>query len=152
MLIAGVVQTADVVQWADDWIERLETPPDALLEVSLNGKRLNDLIHSLGVVADPQFSPESVELLCRLLHKHLVQKPDELHRVVHLLYRATVQGVLPDTFAHEVYRLDDFFDLAVQGSYGTVDDLYSETVEILERYGLALPEGTDLISPWNKGD
>ncbi|THF68866.1 hypothetical protein E7T06_14455 [Deinococcus sp. Arct2-2] len=145
LLIADVVQTVDVVRWADGWIVQLQTPPEALLEVSLNGKRLNDLIHSLRELADPKFSSDSVEMLCRMLHQHLVQQPDELQRVVRLLYGANVEGVLPDQFAHEVSMLDDLLDLAFQGSYGTVDDIHSETVDILERYGAVLPEHTELI-------
>ncbi|MFC4637842.1 hypothetical protein [Deinococcus hohokamensis] len=145
LLIAGIGEAADVVRWADGWIAQLETPPDALLDVSLNGKRVNDLIHSLGELAAPRLTSESLPLLCRILHGHLVQKPDELRRVVRLLYWANVERVLPDEFAHDVYMLDDSLDLAGEGIYGTVEEIYSETVDILERYGATLPDGADLM-------
>ncbi|WP_255639940.1 hypothetical protein [Deinococcus taeanensis] len=41
--------------------------------------------------------------------------------------------------------LDDSLDLAVDGVYGTVDDISSETIDILETYGAALADGADFI-------
>jgi len=114
-LLGGIVDTSEVIAWADAWIWRLEKNPDALVEVSLNGSRLNELLSALGALAERKLSLEASSMLCRLFLNSLSGRSRDFKPITRLLEHMCIEGALPEPLSAEAHGLDDQLSLAETG-------------------------------------
>ena len=132
-LLGGIVKTPEVIAWADAWIWRLEHYPDALVEVSLNGSRPNELLAALGELAEQPLSPEALVMLFSLMSDHLSERQLGFRTVTQLLAHMSIEGALPTALAAEAYRLDDSLCLA-EGGIFDLAEVEQEISTFLEQY------------------
>ena len=133
-LLGGMVEPSEVVDWADAWIWRLDTVPDALVEVSLGGSRLNELLPALGQLAEQPRSSAAASLLFSLFALHLAQRPEKIRAVTQLLERLAIEHVLPDHLSAEAYSFDDAQCLAEEGMFDPTE-VRRDLLAFLHRHG-----------------
>jgi hypothetical protein len=142
-LLSGMVEPSEVVAWADAWIWRLDEVPDALVEVSLGGSHLNELLPALGQLAEQPMSSEAASLLFGLFALHLAQRPEEIRAVTSLLERLAIEQALPDHLSAEAYRSDDAQCLAEERMFDPTE-VRRDILAFLHRHG-ARPASPDLL-------
>ena len=116
-LIGGMVETSEVIAWADAWIWRLDEYPDVLVDVSLGASRDCDLFAALAELAEKPISNEVLALLCRMMAAFVLKYPEKLETVTQLLERLALDGVFPEEGRSEALRFDDARCLAEDGIF-----------------------------------
>lgn len=132
----GLLSVTDAIRWTDAGIEADPHPPFALIQVSLAAKappvEVAHLLRSLP--GDPDRREVARRLVCRIvgaLHHGRVTAA----RAARILYHMVLAELIPDPSAEgAMARLDDAFDLARGGYFGTVEDAERDLHEFLDRY------------------
>lgn len=132
----GVVQVAEAVDWADQYIVALDQPPYELIELSSAGaSHPLDVAHLLRTVP----GAADVPAVCRRVFARMLSALNEGRMSPESVARALdfmqLEGRAPDPDAQsEMSRLNDAFELAHEGTYGTPEQVGRELREFLERY------------------
>lgn len=132
----GLLSVPDAIRWADAGIEADPQPPFALIEVSLAAKappvEVAHLLRSLP--GEPGRRELARRLVCRIagaLHDGRVTAA----WAARILYQMVLAELVPDPSAEgDMARLDDAFDLARGGYFGTVEEAERDLHEFLDRY------------------
>ena len=133
-LIGGMVESLEVVAWADAWIGRLDECPDAVVGVSMGTSREYDLFASLAELAEKPVSDEALRLLCRMMSTFLEKHPKKLETVTHLLARLALDRAVPEEWSSEALRFDDARWLAEDGIFD-VKAVQDEVLAFLHLHG-----------------
>jgi hypothetical protein len=140
-LIAGTTSIGEVVAWADSVIlsDRSGEAP-TVLDLSVSSRRpVADVVSLLSAVpgaADPR---DVGRRLAIQLRTALVNQELSIIAVARAMYRLMLDGYSPDAdFESMAYVADDGVDLALEGTYGTLDDVRRDVRAFLERYDDAL--------------
>jgi len=130
----GLTETADVVAWADDLIQKREKPAQWLLELSLStGKAPHALVELLREVpgeAKP-FLPIRM-LLARMRDAFALGKASG-SGLAHTLLTMAIDKVLPPEMETDAYVAHDRYELVAEG-YCTKEEADAELREILARH------------------
>ena len=133
----GVVAADEVVAWADSLIVEMDSPPDALLELSTTSPaKTADVLSSLERLSSGADFWPSFRSTLPQLRDHIVSNPDRAEAVAkHLFLTACSFSVsdVPDDLRF-VYRFDDAFSLARDGTYGEPKTVYREFIQELEKF------------------
>ena len=132
-LLGGIVETSEVIAWADAWIWRLEQYPDALVEVSVNGSRPNELLSAIGELAERPMSSEPLVTLLGLMSEYLSGRPTGFRIVTQLLARLATEHALQDGLSLEAASFDDFLTLADDGIFDPLD-VQRDVLAFLKRH------------------
>jgi len=141
-LIAGTVSVAEVVAWADRVIAAEAAPGGTLLDVAMAGRMLPADVAGLlkGLPGDA----DRIRVMRRVLWgmlQALRQDPDRGEDIAGTLYRLATGGDLPSAaFGSDPFGLDDAFELARKGHYGTRTDAIEGLRTYLEQHAEPPPE------------
>jgi|SRR6516165_2695982 hypothetical protein len=135
-LNAGIRTVAEAVAWADAIIAADPHPDFAVIEVACSGRRRPmDVIALLREVGGECDAVEVVRRAMANARVALRAHPERGPDVASWLFRLAVNDELPtEQFGVEPYSLDDMFQLARLGTYGTIPDALRELDEYLERH------------------
>jgi hypothetical protein len=138
-LVMRLATVDEVIDWADAAIIALDAPPYSLIEVACASRVPHDEVASL-LRAIP--GPRRQDLVLRGVLQRLavsVQQGTVSPRAAAgRLYYIHLEGYDPNPdFTSAIIRLDDAFDLAADGCYGTVEDATKDLIAFLQPF---LPE------------
>jgi hypothetical protein len=133
----GVLDAAAVIAWSDGAIVQMESPPDALLELSTTAPdRTADVLSCLHRLSSgAEFWPALRSALPQL-RDFVAAHPDRAESIANHLFLTVVRfpvAELPDDL-HFIYRFDDAFSLAREGTYGDTETVYREFIHEMERF------------------
>jgi len=123
----GVVSATDIITWADSLVEKMDSPPDALLDLSATpSHKTGDILsclHRLSAGAD--FWDALRKTLPRL-RDFIAAHPDQAENIAHHLSGTVLSFDYSEVPADLRFpdRIDDAFSLARQGTYGTRETAY----------------------------
>ena len=131
----GVLDASAVIGWADAAIVQMDSPPDALLELSATApEKTADVLSCLHCLSSgAEFWP-ALRSAMPQLRDFVVSHPERAESIAyHLFLTACGFGVadVPGDL-HFIYRIDDAFSLARDGSYGDTESVYREFVHEME--------------------
>jgi hypothetical protein len=130
----GLAERDELVSWADSWIERLDSPPYPLIELSLARSKsdyhvtqcLKELI---GGGHQRQVWKQFIEHLLRLV----AQDPSRDSEVARILFLVALEGDVPDGVPeNQMLRYWDDIDLAKNGVYGNRESERTRLIHFLE--------------------
>ncbi len=131
-LETGICTADEAREWALSVIEKMDSPPGEIIEVSWR-KPLEHLIADLNSVeGDPDLESASRWLLQRLLES-LPASNGTLHRAVRQAMQVARSIDAMDLY-YDFDRIDDGLQLAVTGVYGTVDTCREEFETEIREY------------------
>ena len=135
-LLAGYVTVREVVAWADAVISQEPAPDPSIIEIALAGRRppadVVALLRDVPGDADP--IPVRRRLLARM-RQALDSDPTQGERIARWLYQLAAHGELPEeAFGWQAFGLDDTFELARTGGYGSYAAAVTELREYLHRH------------------
>lgn len=133
----GVLSSLEVIAWADSEIIKADLPGGALLELTTteSSKTEDILSHLRRLSAGADFWQAFRHVLCSL-YRYVVSNPDKAETIANHLFLAACEfsvADVPDDLRF-VYRFDDAFSLAREGTYGDFETVYREFVAELERF------------------
>jgi hypothetical protein len=141
-LVAGTVDVREVVAWADRAIlaNQADDAP-VLLDLSLAGRRsVSEVVSLLGEVPGEADPPAVGRQLAGELATRLAAGQMDIVATARAMYRILREGYAPDReFEGHAYAADDGVDLALSGTYGTLDDVRHDVAEFLSRYATTPP-------------
>ena len=133
----GVASAEDVIHWADSKIVEMDSPPDALIELSTTAPDhtadIISLLHRLREGADFWLA---FRLVLGQLHDYVTNHPARAESIANHLF-LTACAFYPAEIPADLqflYRFDDAFSLARTGTYGEPDTVYKEFISELGRY------------------
>ena len=138
-LIAGFHTVADAVGWADSLIVRDPKPDIAVIDIALSAASdvatVAALLGSVGGECDPVMVMRRSIAEMRAV---VLGNADRGIDVARWLYRLANAGCLPEEhFGSSAYSLDDRFDLARSGTYGTEGEALDALRGFLDQYAAA---------------
>jgi hypothetical protein len=143
----GYFNKSDIERWADRLIAATEAPCYELLDLSIlrNAHPLDvmKLLRSLGA-ADPAATLETQVGFIALLYT--TQQITTQLAIRGLFALVHEPGTTADQESH-IYYLDDGYDLAVAGTYGTMDDIERELNDFLSPYAERITEQYPQLIP-----
>lgn len=136
-LIVGLVHPNQVVAWADGIImanRAVEAP--VVLDLTLAADRpLAELVSFLGEVPGTVDAAAVGRRVAKQLREGLAVGTLDVIEVARAMYRLLREGYAPDReFENMAYSADDEVDLALEGTYGTLEDVRTELTQFLDRY------------------
>jgi hypothetical protein len=136
-LILGLVHPNRVIAWADRIImadRTVEAP--VVLDLALAADRpLAELVSLLGEVPGTVDAAAVGRRLARQLREALAADTLDVVSVARAMYRLLREGYAPDReFESMAYSAHDEVDLALQGIYGTLEEVRTEVAQFLDRY------------------
>jgi hypothetical protein len=135
-LLAGYVQPAEVVAWADRLILAGAVPGPELIAVSLGGSlpadELAKVLHALQGEACPTRLARSI---LSQMAAAVRRDPATGREIARWLYQMELDHLVPSPEARiQMNRLDDAFALAESGTWGTLQEAQAELAEFLSEW------------------
>lgn len=132
----GIVSASEIITWADSKIVGLDLPPAALIELSTTAPSETGAIMSRlhGLTGGADFWLALRAILHRI-RDYLVAHPEAAERIAgHLYTAATTYEPVPADLGF-LYRFEDAFYLANEGTCGDRDTVFEEFLSELGRFG-----------------
>ncbi len=132
-LITGCYKSEDVIEWADKRILNDETPKDELIDLSLT-KKPQYILSMLAKLAEGSDTFEAIRGMLSVMYNLLKEQHDLVSIFIKGLDQLVVECgyELPDDLSFLI-GLDDEYNLAMQGIYGSkeecIDNLLSQLKE-----------------------
>ena len=141
---SGHFDKPQIIDWADRQLEACDKASDALIDLSLcretDPRLVASNLQSLGT-NDPKFC---IELRFAFLGLAFAAKRISLERAARSLYAILLdidnEDLLDDSQRNSIYRIDDGYDLASSGAYGTIAEVKSDFLEFITPYIVRLNE------------
>jgi hypothetical protein len=135
-LQVGIRTVADAVAWADAIVAADPQPDFAVIEVACSGRRRpREVIALLREVGGECNAIDVIRRAMADLRSALATDPARGPEIASWLYRLAIDGDLPEEhFGLEPYSLEDFFELARAGTYGTFADALRDLDAYLEQH------------------
>lgn len=147
-LEAGVIEAREVVAWADRVIEEHEYDDDVANLSLAAGASRKEMMSLLAPLIDRGQEWQAMRRTLRRMHQALLEEPSRAHEFARYLesfwIRQGYDGPADMTF---MAGIEDEFQLAEQGVYGTVNDATKSLVDALARF----QEKTEPKDPPNDG-
>ena len=133
----GVLDANAVIAWAAGVIVQMQSPPDALLELCTAApERTADVLSCLHCLSSgAEFWP-ALRSAIPQLRAFVESHPDRAESIAnHMFLTACSFGVgdVPEDL-NFIYRFDDAFSLAREGTYGDTNTVRREFVHEMERF------------------
>ena len=146
----GFFDKTDIAAWADRRIESTENPSTELLDLSMIRQThpldVMNLLRSLGA-ADPATNIQTQIGFIGLL---LANRSITTQRAIRGLWPLVHEPGTTQEQQSQIYYLDDGYDLAVAGTYGTMADIERELREFVMPYAEQLAEQYPHLIPSSK--
>uniref|UniRef100_UPI00260FE01A hypothetical protein n=1 Tax=uncultured Mucilaginibacter sp. TaxID=797541 RepID=UPI00260FE01A len=134
-LTNGLLDKSEVVKWADRIITSDSEPEYFIIELSLCGhKTLNDIVSLINEFIGKNKPQVSGRVILGFLYKQYLARKITLRKVVSTINWIVWQADLTDEEKSFMYGLDEDFECAEDGIYGTVEAVEKETICFLETY------------------
>ena len=143
----GYFDKSDIITWADRQIAACDSPTDALLDLSMCRKdHPIDVMNHLGVLGsnDPVTALETQFGFIGLTFQ---SEQLSLQQAIRGLFALVHERGITDDQQSMIYHLDDGYDLAVEGSYGTLANTESEFLDFVAPYAEQLRVQYPLLVP-----
>ena len=131
---AGYFDKADIARWADLWILALDEPCSELFDLSLN-RRFNpiDLMNLLRSLVKPEHISTVQTTIGFLGLLYGSQKISAQH-AIRQLFLLVYEPEMNKDERSQIYYLDDGYDLAAEGSYGTMSEIEHDLSQFVSPY------------------
>ena len=133
----GVLDASAVIAWADAAIVQMDSPPDSLLELSTTAPdKTADVLSCLHRLSSDAEFWSALRSAIPQLRDFVASHPDHAESIANHLFLTVCRfpvSELPDDL-HFIYRFDDAFSLAREGTYGDTETVYREFVHEMERF------------------
>jgi hypothetical protein len=143
----GYFDNADIELWADRQIAATEKPCLELLDLSMirhtHPLDVMKLLRSLGT-SDPATTVETQIGFLGLLYG---RQEITAYRAICELYALVHEAGITADQESEIYYLDDAFDLAAAGTFGTINDFERKLTGFLSPYAEQLAERHSQLIP-----
>lgn len=137
----GVATADEVIRWADLQIEAMDSPPEALLALStISPNRTADIISVLHELSRGAEFWTAFRAALGRIHDQVASHPHHAEQLAKQFYFTVVRfspAEVPDDLRF-LYRLDDAFSLAREGTYGEPESVHREFLRELERFKQAV--------------
>lgn len=131
----GLLDKQEVVKWADKIIEQDDEPDINVIELSLCGHQsVNDIVSLLNEIVGYPRPPISGRVILGLLYNNYKNGKVTLEKVAGSMNWIIWQSELTDDEKSFMHGIDDMYDLAVSGTFGTVEDFEMDTLRFIEIY------------------
>lgn len=132
-LLGGYVQPTEVVTWADQVIAAGDVPGPDLIEISLGaGLPVEELAQALKAIPGEVGPTRLAQTILRHMAAALRRDPTTSRSIARCLYQMWLDDLTPSPEAKDqMSRLDDAFDLAESGTWGTLTEVRAELAEFL---------------------
>ncbi|ANC77519.1 hypothetical protein ABE65_012210 [Fictibacillus phosphorivorans] len=134
-LFIGFFQVKNVIEWADQLIEKLDQPPYEILEISLSSHATRAIMCSkLTDVKEECDEAIPIQGILSLLHNELFQTSD-VTEICTYMYRLV--GHIPEScedMERSIINLTDGWKMAVEGYYGDIEEVRVEIYEFLKEF------------------
>jgi hypothetical protein len=131
----GYYKDSDIESWAVRQIDTLDEPPLALIELMTVRDKypidVMNLLKSLGGVLTPSAMVDAQIGFLGLLYD---SKRITVNRAIGGLFKLVHDAGVTDEQQSMIYWLDDRYDLAVAGTYGTIEQVESELNSFMQPY------------------
>jgi hypothetical protein len=127
-LTLGLVNTSDVQLWVDEQIEASEEPNEELLDLAFIDKsNVKELLSKLSYIDDERDDFEILRILIAGIGNDRLANINFCSRLATELYVYYVEHdyKVPEDF-REIGFFDDSYDLAKNGTYGTLESWHSD--------------------------
>jgi hypothetical protein len=133
----GVLDAAAVIAWADEAIVQAKSPSNALLDLSMAAPdKTEDILSCLHrLSAGAEFWPAFRSALPQI-RDFIVTHPDRADAIANDLFLTACSfgfSDVPDDLRF-IYRIDDAFSMARDGTYGDRNTAYRDFIDALEKF------------------
>jgi|ERR1051326_4791559 hypothetical protein len=132
----GVLDGLAVIAWADAAIVQMDSPPDALLELSTTApEQTADLLSYLDRLSSGAESWSALKSAIPRIRDFVASRPDRAEAIANQLFLTGCYGAgdVPEDLRF-IFRYDDAFSLAREGQYGDTQTVYQEFLHEMERF------------------
>ena len=134
-LTNGLVDINEVIKWADNIIINDKEPDFFIIELSLCGhKKTIDIVSLLNEYIGQEKPQISGRVILGFLYRQYLAGYITLKKVVGSINWIVWQADLTDEEKSLMYGLDEDYDCAEEGIYGTIEEVEKETLRFLEIY------------------
>jgi hypothetical protein len=132
-LMGGAYEVADVIEWADSEIVRLEKPPLALLDLAMMGKAKDfEVANQLKLIPGEVDTFLMTRRLLGKMYFTLKEHLEEGWKLSRYLYRLYVDlGNEVPSDLHFMAVMDDAYELAIHNIWGKEKEVHQEFLERL---------------------
>ena len=136
----GFFEKSDIANWADRQIEAIDDPCNALLDLSMIQRThplyVMNLLRSLGSTD----SSATIETQIGFIGLLLTQRRITMQVAIRGLWTLVHEPNINEEQRSHIYFLEDGYDLAAAGTYGTIDDIERELYNFVFPYAQRLTE------------
>jgi hypothetical protein len=137
----GISAADEVIKWADSMIVQMDSPPDSLLELSTTApSKTADVLSCLrGLSAGAEFWM-ALRSAIPQIREFVTSHPDRAEGIANHLFHTVCRFPFSDLphDLHFIYRFDDAFSLAREGTYGEPETVYREFIHEMEKFTQAV--------------
>jgi len=146
----GFFDKTDIERWADHQIAIIDEPSTELLDLSMiRNTHPLDVMNTLRKLgsADPLTSVQTrIGFIGLLFDKNRI----DTRLAIRGLWSLILESGITDAQKSQIYYLDDGYDLAVAGTYGSLDDVERELRDFVTPYADRLAEEHPRLFPSTK--
>ncbi len=133
----GVATADEAISWADSWIQRTDSPAEALLELSTTPPgKTGDILSCLRQLSAGADFWNALRGALPRLRDYVASHRDRAEGIANQLFLTVCSfGVpeVPDDLSF-AYRFGDAFSLAREGTYGDPETVYQEFIHELDKF------------------
>ncbi len=134
-LTKGLLDKEEVIKWADNIITQDDKPDYFIIELSLCGhKSINDIISLINEYVGQDKPKISGRIFLGLLYSAYLTGHVKLDKVTRAIYWIVWEDRLTEDEKSLIYGIDEDYDCAIGGIYGSVEIVEKEVLRFLEIY------------------
>ncbi|HLP04237.1 MAG TPA: hypothetical protein VK152_02300 [Paludibacter sp.] len=134
-LTNGLLDKEEVIKWADNIITQDEEPDYFIIELSLCGhKSINDIVSLINEYVGQDKPKISGRIFLGLLYRAYLTGHIKLDKVTRAIYWIVWEDRLTEDEKSLIYGIDEDYDCAIDGIYGSVEIVEKEVLRFLEIY------------------
>ena len=136
----NVFSINQIEKWAERWIATLETPSIELIELAtIRCAYPIDVLNMLQTVSDEMSDTDCIEVSLGISGALFQQEKLTLREAIDTVWSLHSEPGITQYQEGMIYYLDDAYDLAIQGSYGSLEQTEADFREFVRPYVAALP-------------
>ncbi len=129
----GLISKKEAIDWADNIIKNDDEPEYFIIELSLSGhKSINEVLSLISDYCGPEKSNIAGRVILGILYAQYITEQISLKKLAIQISRQVWKPMFTDIEKSFMYGLDDCYDLAINGTYGTIEDFRKNTVRFIE--------------------
>jgi hypothetical protein len=134
-LASGLLTKEEVIDWADKIITRDAQPDIFFIDLAMSSsKSTNDVIHYIGDYLNFENPTVQGRPLVGLLYNQYSSRQIDLERAISKLFRLKFEAVFNEQEEGYIYSLENDYDCAKHGIYGSLYTVQQELEKFLSFY------------------